>query len=999
MDWCPVISQAKSLVQYMFGDREGAYRTLENFLRTCPLIAVFRWIYHKLVTGDEEEAEEPARQCLQFIDVIPVVGHVKGFCHYAAGNREGGDNAMKSASRTTGSAIGSIVGTVVGGPFGSAVGLAAGGYAMDVITALAEYIIHKEYRPSGYLAVIAKAVNALKDPGAWFDIFAFPVVDGLSLYLATIAQPKWRMHQKIGITASNLVIETAENLKKMSKSGTMKNHKYKIMAVAFDEKTGVKHMGVNITHRTPMNKTVLKQFGKAHDKSRASCAEFEAVIKAQIQHDKIDSIGVVSLSDDKAYPIQPCKPTPTRPESCQETIRGLNVVTDKLERSEPIPSRTTSKIGEVGSVALGFANNAILNDGTDDECKEDNRPMNELCPRLDDANVELERVRSDPLSPSASTASLIQERTDVVEPCKPTPKSYKDITHSPDVATAASLSSAVTGDINAAVSGSKRALTDNVNDRTHNENKPVTPRSDGIFEPVISDHKPVAASTLSNKKPLRDSSVMYPGRNLVCPPIGKPEVTTRFVATTPTHSIVKDMTRSADVATQVLISNSVASLLDPEIGKVGVTAAESVGNNVFSANANNKTDKESKLFALPTDHFAGPIVSDPATLSIEKPPLDPSITTLASSLVCPSKLQYESPTGFEVSMHKSHKDMTHSPDDAKEVFTSAASLSSAVGIREVGATASASLGCKPVLNANLNEKSHKENKPFAPGNDDIFEPVISNHKPVVPSTLSDKKPGVESSIIMPSRSLVCPPTVQLSVRSVATKPKTYKDMTRSLDVATELNSAALPSSADLGHDTAAGCKSVFSANLNNKAHNENKPISLRSDHCLGSLTSEQVPSSLCDKKPSLIDSLATRFNAIDSVCKPVTEPESNAFLDRLSLHLPSSSWANNYTSGPSTSAGFQNTQERVPSFNSAAFNMQNPTAFFSATTGTTSGHNLYDGTSARLGYLQPQSFSRSDISSTGPSFREQLHNMSTFFLPTFDMGGAGTPFGRLRRQF
>jgi hypothetical protein len=36
------------------------------------------------------------------LDGVPLVGHAKGAIHYAAGDTEGGHQAMRSATRTTG---------------------------------------------------------------------------------------------------------------------------------------------------------------------------------------------------------------------------------------------------------------------------------------------------------------------------------------------------------------------------------------------------------------------------------------------------------------------------------------------------------------------------------------------------------------------------------------------------------------------------------------------------------------------------------------------------------------------------------------------------------------------------------------------------------------------------------------------------------------------------------------------------------------------------------
>lgn len=45
------------------------------------------------------------------------VGHIKGGVHYAMGDNEKGDDAMKSASRSTGVVLGGIGGFAAGGNF------------------------------------------------------------------------------------------------------------------------------------------------------------------------------------------------------------------------------------------------------------------------------------------------------------------------------------------------------------------------------------------------------------------------------------------------------------------------------------------------------------------------------------------------------------------------------------------------------------------------------------------------------------------------------------------------------------------------------------------------------------------------------------------------------------------------------------------------------------------------------------------------------------------
>lgn len=57
--------------------------------------------------------------CVLTADGIPVVGHAKGLVHYAVGDTEGGNSAMKSAIRTTGTMAAGAGGFLVGGPVGA----------------------------------------------------------------------------------------------------------------------------------------------------------------------------------------------------------------------------------------------------------------------------------------------------------------------------------------------------------------------------------------------------------------------------------------------------------------------------------------------------------------------------------------------------------------------------------------------------------------------------------------------------------------------------------------------------------------------------------------------------------------------------------------------------------------------------------------------------------------------------------------------------------------
>lgn len=116
-------------------------------------------------------------------DGIPVVGHAKGVVHYTFGDTEGGNIAMRSATRTTGlfclkiftdietmddllAVMGAGAGGfLVGGPVG-AVGAGIGaGAAMDTVYTVATDT------PQGYYAAID---NMVKNPSA--DKFFTPLL-------------------------------------------------------------------------------------------------------------------------------------------------------------------------------------------------------------------------------------------------------------------------------------------------------------------------------------------------------------------------------------------------------------------------------------------------------------------------------------------------------------------------------------------------------------------------------------------------------------------------------------------------------------------------------------------------------------------------------------------------------------------------------------------------------------------------------------------------------
>ena len=118
-------------------------------------------------------------------DSVPLVGHVKGGIHYACGDKQGGDRAMKASSRTVGVVGGAVGGFVVGGPAAAVAGGVAGGAAMDGITTGVESAVVGEFSPNGQIAAWSQVANA-KDgqdvvEGVVGGVLS-PVMDGVAGY-------------------------------------------------------------------------------------------------------------------------------------------------------------------------------------------------------------------------------------------------------------------------------------------------------------------------------------------------------------------------------------------------------------------------------------------------------------------------------------------------------------------------------------------------------------------------------------------------------------------------------------------------------------------------------------------------------------------------------------------------------------------------------------------------------------------------------------------------
>lgn len=125
---CPVLSQAKSLVQVITFDVDGALETHSIFIKRCPVVSQANSLTRASAAGvfglmgdsdgmedQMSKAKEAQVECADevsgIINYVPVVGHVRAGVLYLQGDVQRGRAAVTSATHTTGQ----IIGTVLGG--------------------------------------------------------------------------------------------------------------------------------------------------------------------------------------------------------------------------------------------------------------------------------------------------------------------------------------------------------------------------------------------------------------------------------------------------------------------------------------------------------------------------------------------------------------------------------------------------------------------------------------------------------------------------------------------------------------------------------------------------------------------------------------------------------------------------------------------------------------------------------------------------------------------
>lgn len=123
MDWVPIISQLKSLVQYLSNDSVGATITQQNVSKQCIIISQCRsFVEYCYFTDGKDRATQTQLVQFQFLcDVfssIPIIGHVKAIYHHLQRDVFNRDRCIIAATRTSTVMIGGIAGFAISGPLG-----------------------------------------------------------------------------------------------------------------------------------------------------------------------------------------------------------------------------------------------------------------------------------------------------------------------------------------------------------------------------------------------------------------------------------------------------------------------------------------------------------------------------------------------------------------------------------------------------------------------------------------------------------------------------------------------------------------------------------------------------------------------------------------------------------------------------------------------------------------------------------------------------------------
>lgn len=104
VDAVPFVSQFKAVGHALDGDVGAAVQSQRNFTRRCPVVSQARSVV-EAVTQGPEEAIETQREFLncasRAVDHVPLLGHAKGWLHLSLGDHERGQAALGTANAST----------------------------------------------------------------------------------------------------------------------------------------------------------------------------------------------------------------------------------------------------------------------------------------------------------------------------------------------------------------------------------------------------------------------------------------------------------------------------------------------------------------------------------------------------------------------------------------------------------------------------------------------------------------------------------------------------------------------------------------------------------------------------------------------------------------------------------------------------------------------------------------------------------------------------------
>lgn len=134
LDWIPVVSQTKSLVQACQGNMEGARQTQENFSKRCPVVSQSRSAAEALM-GDTKAALKTQDE---FSRLTPVISQCRSAVEASMGDFKAAEKTQKEFwNEDQGASIGVVLGSIGGAlvlpimGFTSS-GVAAGSFAAGI---------------------------------------------------------------------------------------------------------------------------------------------------------------------------------------------------------------------------------------------------------------------------------------------------------------------------------------------------------------------------------------------------------------------------------------------------------------------------------------------------------------------------------------------------------------------------------------------------------------------------------------------------------------------------------------------------------------------------------------------------------------------------------------------------------------------------------------------------------------------------------------------------